>query len=111
LRNTGFYVLVIVCAALWFAALRNLVHSRYGTAFLVLKESPVLARTLGLSTYRIKLQAYALGAVPAGLAGALYAYHDGYIAPSVFTFQLGFVVLAASIVGGAQSVYGAILGA
>mgnify|MGYP001451682877 CR=1 FL=1 len=111
LRNTGFYVLVVACTALWFATMRNLVRSSYGTAFLVLRESPVLARALGVSAYRTKLRAYALGAVPAGLAGALYAYLDGYIAPSVFSFELGLVVLAAAIIGGAESVYGAILGA
>jgi branched-chain amino acid transport system permease protein len=109
--DVTFYVLVVVVAGLWLTAMRNLVHSRQGTAFLVLRESPVLARALGVPTYRTKLRAYALGAIPAGLAGALYAWLDGYIAPSVFTFELGLLVLAASILGGARSVYGAVLGA
>ncbi|WP_160573721.1 branched-chain amino acid ABC transporter ATP-binding protein/permease [Actinomadura physcomitrii] len=109
--NPTFYTTAIIVAALWFAAMRNLVHSRQGTAFLVLKESSVLAKALGISTYRTKLRAYALGAVPAGLGGALYAYLDGYIAPSVFTFELGLVILAAAILGGARSVYGAVIGA
>jgi branched-chain amino acid transport system permease protein len=106
-----FYVLVVLSAAAWFAAMRNLVHSRYGVRFLTMKESPVLARSLGVSTFRTKLLAYALGSVPAGIAGALYAFHDGYIAPSAFTFELGMLVLVAGIVGGTQSVYGALLGA
>ena len=111
MKNSAFYVLVIVCTALWIAVMRNLVKSREGTAFLVLKESPVLARTLGVSVYKTKLRAYALGGVPAGIAGALYAYLDGYISPGAFTFELGLIVLAAGILGGVLSIYGAILGA
>ncbi|MGO4691792.1 branched-chain amino acid ABC transporter ATP-binding protein/permease [Glaciibacter sp. 2TAF33] len=109
-NNSAFYVLVIVCVSAWLLILRNLIKSREGASFLVLKESPVLAKTLGISVNRTKLRAYALGAVPAGVAGALYAYLDGYISPAVFTFDLGLVVLAASIIGGSQSIYGAIIG-
>ncbi|MCG2621221.1 ATP-binding cassette domain-containing protein [Arthrobacter sp. I2-34] len=111
MKNTAFYLLVIICSALWIAVMRNLVKSREGTAFLVLKESPVLARTLGVSVYRTKLRAYALGGVPAGIAGVLYAYLDGYVSPGAFTFELGLIVLAAGILGGVLSIYGAILGA
>ena len=111
LNDAQFYVLVVLVCGLWLAVTRNLVKSREGTSFLILKESPTLARALGVSVFGTKLRAYALGAVPAGLAGALYALTDGYIAPAVFTFELGLVVLAASILGGSQSVYGAIVGA
>lgn len=111
MKNSAFYVLVIVCSALWIAVMRNLVKSREGTAFLVLKESPVLARTLGVSVYTTKLRVYALGGVPAGIAGVLHASLDGYISPGTFTFELGLIVLAAAILGGVLSIYGAILGA
>jgi branched-chain amino acid transport system permease protein len=111
MNNSSFYILVVVVSAVWLAIMRNLVKSREGTSFLVLKESPVLARTLGMGVYRTKLKAYALAGVPAGIAGALYAYLDGYISPGAFTFELGLIVLAAGILGGVLSVYGAILGA
>ncbi|MEU5694369.1 branched-chain amino acid ABC transporter ATP-binding protein/permease [Actinosynnema sp. NPDC020468] len=111
LSTVGFYVVVAVITVAWFAVLRNLVTSRHGVAFQVLRQSPVLASSLGIPVYRMKLTAYAVGAVPAGIAGALFAYVDKYLSPHSFGFTMAVTVLAASILGGAKSVYGAFLGA
>ena len=109
--GSSYYVLVAVCAVAWIAVFRNIVHSREGRSYLVLKQSPMLAQSLGLKVRTLKLRVYALGAIPAGIAGCLYAFMDGYVNPSTFAFNLALVILAASILGGSQSVYGAVLGA
>lgn len=106
-----YYILVVVIAILWFAFMRNVVVSRHGTAFQVLKQSPVLASSVGISVFRMKLSAYALGAIPAGLAGVLFANLDMFISPEAFTFTVAMTVLAASVFGGSASVYGALVGA
>lgn len=111
LDQTGYYVAVVLVAAAWFVLFRNLVVSRYGSAFGVLKESTTLAASLGISPYRTKLLAYATGAMPAGAAGALLAYLDSYISPASFTLNVTIAVLAASVVGGSASVYGVFVGA
>src|SRR5699024_9223862 len=54
---------------------------------------------------------YALGAVPAGLAGTLFANLDLFISPEAFAFSFAMMVLAASIFGGSASIYGAVIGA
>jgi branched-chain amino acid transport system permease protein len=77
----------------------------------VLKQSPVLASSLGISVFRMKLTGYAVGAIPAGFAGALFANLDLYLSPASFGFVLATTVLAASILGGGASVYGALVGA
>lgn len=105
------YVLIVVVAAAWFVIFRNLVTSRFGNGLLVLRQSPVVASSVGLSVYRMKLLAYAVAAVPAGLAGVLFTQVEGFIAPSTFTFSLAIAILAASILGGQRSVYGAVFGA
>lgn len=107
----AFYLTTVVIAGAWFAFMRNLILSRYGTALKVLRESPVLASSLGISVYRLKLMAYVLGGLPAGLAGALFAYLDSYIAPADFTFTVAISILAASILGGKDTIYGPVLGA
>jgi len=109
--TVAFYVTTIVIAGAWFAVMRNLILSRYGTALKVLRESPVLASSLGISVYRLKLMAYVLGGLPAGLAGVLFSYLDGYIAPADFTFTVAISILAASILGGKDTIYGPLLGA
>lgn len=111
LTSTGFYLLVAVITVGWFAIMRNLITSRHGIAFQVLRQSPVLASSLGISVYRLKLTAYAVGAIPAGIAGALYAYVDKYLSPHSFGFTLAVTVLAAVILGGAKSIYGPLIGA
>jgi branched-chain amino acid transport system permease protein len=111
LSNTAYFMLVIGVAIIFFILLRNYVTSRHGTALKVMRESPVLARSLGYSVPRLKLSAYVIGALPAGAAGALFAYQDGYISPGSFGFQMAVAILAASIIGGSESIYGAILGA
>lgn len=111
LSNVDLYVVVAVVTVLWFALVRNLITSRHGIAFQVLRESPVLASSLGISVYRLKLTAYAVGAIPAGIAGALFAFVDRYLAPHTFGFTMAVTVLAASILGGSMSVYGPLVGA
>jgi branched-chain amino acid transport system ATP-binding protein/branched-chain amino acid transport system permease protein len=111
LTQRGFYLLVMIVAGLWVLIMRNIVVSRHGGAFLVMRESPVLAQSLGINVTRLKLLTYTLGAVPAGLAGALLAYLTGFVAPDYFSLTLTIGFIAASIIGGSQSVYGAVLGA
>ena len=53
---------------------------------------------------------FVLGAIPAGLAGGLYAYLDQYITPSYFDLTLAITFIAASVLGGTESIYRAIAG-
>ncbi|MFI0369093.1 ATP-binding cassette domain-containing protein [Actinomadura sp. 1N219] len=111
LSRDALYMLIIAVTAVWFLIARNMILSRHGNAFLVLKQSPVLASSLGISVFRLKLLVYVTGAIPACLAGVMFAWLDGFIAPETFTFTLALSILAASIVGGSTSIYGALAGA
>ncbi|MBB6407196.1 ABC transporter permease subunit [Arthrobacter sp. AZCC_0090] len=111
LSATGFYVLVIGVTVLTFALFRNFVASRHGVALKVMRESPVLARSLGISVPRLKLTAYVLSALPAGVAGALFASQQGYLSHGSFGFQALIPIIAASVIGGSASIYGALIGA
>jgi branched-chain amino acid transport system permease protein len=106
-----FYIACIVVAGGWLAFERNLVLSRHGQTIRVLKESPVLTQSLGNPVYWTKVKVYVLGSIPAGLAGVLFAYYDQFLSPTTFGFDVAVGILAASVLGGAQSIYGAILGA
>jgi branched-chain amino acid transport system permease protein len=111
LGDQQIYIAITVVTVLWFVVQRNVIVSRHGVAFRVLKRSPVLASSLGISVFRMKLLAYALGAIPAGLAGVLFANLDLYLSPEGFGLGFATTVLAASILGGSASVYGAVIGA
>lgn len=106
-----FYVVVVAVTGVWFALFRNLIMSPRGAEFRVLSAGETLSSSLGVSTYRLKLKAYAIGAVPAGLAGAMFAYLDGYVSATSFGLHAALLILAASVLGGMHTVYGALLGA
>ncbi|SDH51796.1 amino acid/amide ABC transporter membrane protein 2, HAAT family /amino acid/amide ABC transporter ATP-binding protein 1, HAAT family [Pseudonocardia oroxyli] len=105
------YILVIAVTIVVIALLRNYIVSRHGTALKVIKQSPDLARSLGYSVPRMKLTAYVISAFPAGAAGCLFAYDHSVVTPESFSFSLTVAILAASIIGGSSSIYGAVFGA
>ena len=110
LDSNGIYWSITISTIVIFTFFRNLVVSRHGIALQVLRQSPVLASSLGISVYRIKLLAYVLGAIPAGIAGGFYCYLNNFVSPGLFDIYTSIGFIAASVLGGSRTIYGAILG-
>ncbi|MFT4233507.1 MAG: ATP-binding cassette domain-containing protein [Microbacterium sp.] len=108
--NVWFFVMTIAVCSLWFIVYRNAVKSPFGNSLLVLQHGSVLAPSLGLSRYRLKLATYAFAAIPVGIAGALFAYNDRFISPGSFGITLIMYTLVASIVAGRRSIYAIFIG-
>ena len=102
-----FYVLVIAVATVCLLLYRNLLLSRYGHTLLVLKHGSMLAKSIGLSPFRVRLSAYVLAGLPGGVAGVFYAYYSTYIQQDIFNFNMVTLILAASVVGGTSSMWAA----
>ena len=66
---------------------------------------------MGVSTVRLKMEAFTLSAFFAGVAGSLWAHMTGYISPGDFKFSESILILAMVVVGGLGSLPGAIIGA
>jgi branched-chain amino acid transport system permease protein len=111
LDDNEFLLLVVLVTSLWFGVFRNLIMSRTGSTLSVLRQSPILASSLGISVFSVKLKAYALSGLPAAVAGTFFAYIDGFVAPESFAIHFAIIVLASSILGGARSIYGVFIGA
>jgi branched-chain amino acid transport system permease protein len=58
-----------------------------------------------------KTRVFAVSAAYAGVAGALYVFAIGFVAPEAFTLTISFGFLAAIVVGGLATISGAIFGA
>jgi len=65
---------------------------------------------MGVNTFMLKLLAYAMGAVFAGLAGAFFAARMRFVSPESFTFLESAMVLCMVVLGGMGSIPGIILG-
>ncbi len=105
------FYLIYGCAFLLAIAARNLARTYIGRAFVAVRDRDISAEILGVNLLRTKLQAFAIGAFYAGVAGGLLGYFYGAITPEYFVLTLSVFYLAAVIVGGLGTVLGSVLGA
>ncbi|HEX5029220.1 MAG TPA: branched-chain amino acid ABC transporter permease [Gaiellaceae bacterium] len=103
LQATVGAVLVILAA---FAYQR----SRYGRQLRAAREDPPAARAVGVSIYRQRLASFALSGFLAGFAGGLYIHFIPINVDAVY-LDLTFITLAMLVIGGATSLWGAVVGA
>jgi branched-chain amino acid transport system permease protein len=87
-------------------------NSRFGFQLIALREDQDAAESLGIRTFRCKLQALAISAFFASICGTFYGQYIQFVDPST-VFSLGFSVELAlfTIIGGIGTVIGPILGA
>lgn len=77
---------------------------------IAVRDQPIVARTLGLPTLRIRIAMFMLGSVFAAVAGALYAHRSGSLSTGSFSVQLGLYIFLMLILGGMGSMWGAVVG-
>jgi branched-chain amino acid transport system permease protein len=104
LRQAALGALVVVVVAFAYG------RSRFGRLLRATREDPAAARAVGVSIYRQRLVAFALSGALAGLAGGLYVHLLPVNTESVY-LDLTFITLAMLVVGGATSLWGAVVGA
>jgi branched-chain amino acid transport system permease protein len=103
----------IIYGALVFVGyfLARLRGSRIGWSLESIREDETAAAAMGINTTYYKTLALTVGAVIAGLTGAMYAHLNFIITPGEFGFSAAVQLLIYNIVGGTRIWYGPILGA
>jgi len=109
--KAAFYYLALVVVVVALAFVAALYRSPFGRAMDAVRESELLAAATGYNPMRVKVVAFSIGCLLAGLGGSLYAHFLLYIAPFSFTFWESVNFLLMSIVGGTTSLAGPIVGA
>jgi branched-chain amino acid transport system permease protein len=89
----------------------SLVRSRIGRALVAIRDGEIAAQALGIDLLGYKALAFAVSALYAGIAGALYAPLLGYISPEGFDLFQMIIQKAMIVVGGMGSVVGSVIGA
>jgi len=89
----------------------NLLQSREGRAIRSLRGGVVMAESLGISVFRIRLATFVLAALLAGLSGWLYAHMSRFVSPTPFDLRMGIQYLFMAILGGSAHILGAVVGA
>lgn len=106
-----FYYLIwaLTLGSLW--ATHNLLSSREGRAIRALKGGSLMAESMGVDIARSKIVIFLIAALFAGLSGWLYAHLQRFVNPTPFSLHHGIEYLFMAVIGGAGSLWGAIMGA
>ncbi len=109
--SRGFFYPVLIGVALSAAATLNLLDSRAGRAIRALRGGALAAASFGVGLTGARMLAFVHAAVLAGLAGWLYAHMQRSVNPTPFGLNASITYLLMAVVGGAGSVWGALVGA
>ena len=104
-----YLIWALLGASMWLIS--NLLDSREGRAIRSLRGGATMIASLGVNLFRIRLVIFVMAAMLAGLAGWLYAHMNRYVSPSPFEVRPSIEYLLMAMVGGATSIYGAVVGA
>jgi branched-chain amino acid transport system permease protein len=106
-----FYWLSLGVAALAIAGLRVAVFSPFGFALRATRDSPLRSEAIGINGKLIQWTAFVIAGTVAGLAGALFAYLKGSVFPDSLGIPLSVDALVMVLLGGVETVSGAVVGA
>ncbi|UCH17598.1 MAG: branched-chain amino acid ABC transporter permease [Burkholderiales bacterium] len=110
-KNLTYYYFVLTVTLLMGAVLWKLLQSPWGKAFTALRDNPIRAESLGVNIQAYTLLSFAVGAVYAGVAGALFAPLVEFIEPGPFAVSTSIMMYLMVVVGGAGYFFGPLLGA
>jgi branched-chain amino acid transport system permease protein len=100
------YVIVAIATLVLVFGLWLVADSRFGLVLHAIRDDELAVRASGIDTRRYKLATFALSALAAGVAGALYARFMRGAGPSTLEIALSFQVVIWGVFGGMATIYG-----
>jgi len=111
-ERVGFYFLILVLVTVSIAIAIWLKHSRFGAQLAAIRENEDAARALGINVFSEKLKILILSGALGGIGGCFFSQYFLYIDPIiVFGVDKSVEMLLVSMIGGAGTVYGPLIGA
>lgn len=111
LSGLPLYYFMLLTAYLAAVTTLRLSRSHIGLAFKAIREDEVTAEVMGVHVRHVKLLAFVISSILAGLSGVFFANLAGYLNPDSFTFNESSTYLLMVVLGGMGSVTGGILSA
>ena len=106
-----FFYLALAAAALAWAALGVLARSPFGLTLKGIRESETRMRALGYNVWLHKYLAFLIAALFAGVAGAFWAYYNGFVSPVDVQLVTSVETLLMVALGGPGTLAGPAVGA
>src|SRR5690606_39193204 len=96
--------LVLGRAVIMLILYSRLSHSPWGKAMRAIRDSEIAGQSIGFAPVPLRAAAFALSAVAAGIAGAVFASMTNFISPESFPFFDSILFLLVVMIGGADAV-------
>jgi ABC-type branched-subunit amino acid transport system permease subunit len=103
-------IAIAVACIVGFVAL-NLVRGRQGRVWQAVRDDPIAAAVTGISPSGSKVSAFVISSLFAALAGAVFVQILSYVGPGAFSLGLSLSLLVGIVLGGRNSLVGAVIGA
>lgn len=108
--QSTFYVLTVVFLALSYLLCRWLTSGRFGRLLVAIRDDESRVRFSGYNPTSYKVVVFAVSAMLAGVAGALYTVQSGIISPKAMDIAFSIEMVIWVAVGGRGTLLGAIIG-
>jgi branched-chain amino acid transport system permease protein len=105
-----YYYLALVILLLVYLVCRFLVRSQFGLALAGLRENEQRIAFFGYKVQHLKAIIFSLSGAIAGLAGSLFAFHEGFVWPNMLGVVMSTQVVLYVLFGGAGTLIGAVIG-
>lgn len=105
------YYFTLILVTLVLLLFGKLIASRLGRAFMAIRDDEVLAKSMGIDTFKYKWIAFIISAFIAAIAGSYYAHYVMFVDPLIFDLYYLEYILITVIVGGAGTIWGVVAGA
>ena len=109
-EGTGFYYLAFGFLVVVYIGCRILVRSQFGLALAGIRLHEVRMTFFGYQVQEGKAIVFALGGAIAGLSGGLYAFHEGFVWPSLMGITYSTQAVLYVLFGGVGTLIGAVIG-
>lgn len=109
--RASLYTIVAVLLLLTMAVIYRIERSRLGRVLAAIRQSDVLAESVGINLTRYRIGAFVVGAFFTTAAGAFSAAYYGVAQPEIWGLWPSIFIIAYAIIGGVGSVFGPIVGA
>jgi branched-chain amino acid transport system permease protein len=109
--DRSFFYVIYPALVLMVLMAVNLMRTRFGRAFIAIRDNDRAAEGMGIPIFRYKILSFAISSFYAGVAGAIWAYYMISITAEPFSLGLSVEYIAMVIIGGLGSIPGSVFGA
>ena len=89
----------------------KIIHSKWGLAFVAVRDSEVFAKSIGINDFKYKLLVFGISSFLTGMIGALYGHYVGMLSTRMLGLDSFLILMVMLVLGGLGRFPGAVIGA